>query len=99
MKFQKNINETTLYIDIEGRLDTLTAPAFEDEIKEDLAVVNEVVMNCEKLEYTTSAGLRVILEIQQIMEDKDGVLKLRNVNKDILEILEFTGFLSFLVIE
>lgn len=99
MKTQKIINGTTLHLIIEGRLDTLTAPVFEEEVKQDLANANEVIMECEKLEYTTSAGLRVILEIQQIMEDKNGVLRMRNVNKDILEIFEFTGFLDFLVIE
>lgn len=99
MKIEKSINKTTLSVSIEGRLDTLTSPAFEEEIRDDLDSVNKVIMECENLEYTTSAGLRVILEIQQAMEDKGGFLKMRNVNKAIMEVLEFTGFLEFIVIE
>lgn len=99
MNVNKQRNGTTLTVAIEGRLDTLTAPILEELLTEALEGVTEVVLDCEKLEYTSSAGLRVILEIQQTMEDRGGVTKLIHVNEVVLEVLEFTGFLDFLVIE
>lgn len=99
MKVQKSIGNSTLFIAPEGRLDMMTSPIFEKCFRNDLGTVREVVLECKNLEYVTSAGLRAILEIQQAMEDKGGVLRLRNVNEAIMEILEVTGFMDFIVIE
>lgn len=99
MKVQKSIENFTLYIAPEGRLDTFSSSSFEECFKDDLEAVHEVVLECKNLEYATSAGLRVMLEVQQMMEDKGGVLRLRNVNEAIMEILEVTGFMDFVEIE
>ena len=97
-----NINKTVegkaLNVSLEGRLDTTTAPKLEAELKESLNGVTEVVLDFEKLEYISSAGLRVLLSAQKIM-NKQGSMKLIHVNDTIQEIFEVTGFSDILTIE
>ena len=98
MVINKTQNGTTLNIALEGRLDTTTAPQLEAELKSDLADVTSLVMDFEKLEYISSAGLRVLLSAQKIM-NKQGEMKLIHVNDVINEIFEVTGFSDILNIE
>lgn len=97
-----NINKTlegkTLTVALEGRLDTTTAPQLEAELKSALPDVTSLVMDFEKLEYISSAGLRVLLSAQKIM-NKQGEMKLIHVNDVINEIFEVTGFSDILNIE
>ena len=97
-----NITKTTengkLALTLEGRLDTVTAPSLEAELKASLEGVSELTMDFEKLEYISSAGLRVLLAAQKEM-NKKGVMKLTHVNETIREIFEVTGFLDILTIE
>ena len=97
-----NINKVSegekLTVDLEGRLDTSTAPQLENELKESIGSVKELVMNFSKLEYISSAGLRVLLSAQKIM-NKQGSMKLTHVNDVIGEIFEVTGFSDILTIE
>lgn len=97
MKIYKKSQDKTLVLKIEGRLDTLTAPELEVELG-DLSGVDELVIDMDKLEYISSAGLRVILKAQKIMNEK-GALKLRNVGENVMEVFEITGFSDFLTIE
>ena len=90
-------NEKTVYM-LEGRLDTVTAPDLEKELKTALDGVKELVLDFEKLEYISSAGLRVLLAAQKTMT-KQGEMKLIHVNKTIMEIFEVTGFSDILTIE
>ena len=83
---------------LEGRLDTTTAPQLEAVMKETLDQVTELTLDFEKLEYISSAGLRVLLSAQKIM-NKQGHMVIRNVNEDIMEIFEVTGFSDILDIE
>ena len=83
---------------LEGRLDTTTAPQLETEVKGELTGVTELVLDLTRLEYLSSAGLRVILTAQKIM-NRQGRLVIRGANKTILEIFEITGFLDILTIE
>ena len=83
---------------LEGRLDTITAPSLEAELKSSLDGVSELTMDFEKLEYISSAGLRVLLAAQKEM-NKKGVMKLTHVNETIREIFEVTGFLDILTID
>ncbi len=96
-----NINKTTqgsaLTIALEGRLDTTTAPQFEAEIKNSLPGVTDLTLDFEKLEYLSSAGLRVILAAQKTM-NKQGKMKVCNVNETIMEVFEVTGFVDILTI-
>ena len=90
-------NEKPVYM-LEGRLDTVTAPDLEKELKASLDGVKELVLDFEKLEYISSAGLRVLLAAQKTMT-KQGEMKLIHVNETIMEIFEVTGFSDILTIE
>ena len=83
---------------LEGRLDTLTAPDFEKALKEAVPGVSELTLDFEKLEYISSAGLRVLLTAQKIM-DAQGKMKLVHVCGRIMDIFELTSFVNVLTIE
>ena len=89
---------TTLSIALEGVLDTQAAPKLEELINEKIADATEVKFDLVNLEYLTSAGLRVLLTAQQEMEAKDGLMTLSNVNDEIMEIFDMTGFTDVLTI-
>lgn len=97
-----NINQTIqngeAVFALEGRLDTITAPELERELKGSLEGVSSLTLDFEKLDYISSAGLRVLLAVHKLMA-KQGGMKLRNVNGTIQEIFEVTGFSSILTIE
>lgn len=98
MTVTKNLNGTTLDVAIEGRVDTTTAPTLEKEIKDSIADAKDLVLDFAKVEYISSAGLRVLLSCQKIMA-KQGSMKLINVGDDIMEIFEVTGFTDILTID
>ena len=87
-----------LTVALEGRLDTVTAPELEKRFKEALPGATELVMDFEKLDYISSAGLRVLLSAQKTM-NRQGSMKLIHVSESIMEILEVTGFSDILTIE
>ena len=99
MKIEKNLNEKNLVVALEGRLDTGTAPQLEAEMKNAVtAEVNSVTFDCAKLEYISSAGLRVLLSAQKVM-NRQGSMTVTHVNETIMEIFEVTGFSDILNIE
>lgn len=95
LKIEKKNTETLALV---GRLDTVTAPELEAEISAILPTVESLVLDMEKLEYISSAGLRVILKTQKALTQKAG-LKLINVSDDVREVFDITGFSDFLTIE
>ena len=98
MNIVKTNEGTKLTLALEGRLDTTTAPQLEAEVKGSLDGVTELVMDFSQLEYLSSAGLRVILAAQKLM-NKQGKMVIRHVNETILEVFEVTGFIDILTIE
>ena len=98
MNITKNKEGSKLTVVLEGRLDTVTAPQLEDALKDSTDSVKELVFDLEKLEYISSAGLRVLLSMQKIM-NKQGSMKIRGANENIMEIFEVTGFVDILTIE
>ena len=98
MIIEKNLNGTTLTVAISGRLDTTTAPQLEAEFKQSIAGVEKLVLDFAALEYLSSAGLRVLLAAQKVM-NKQGEMIIKNVNETINEIFEVTGFIDILTIE
>ena len=98
MTIDKKQNGSALSIALEGRLDTTTAPELEAELKSSLNGVSELVFDFEKLDYISSAGLRVLLSTQKIM-NKQGSMKILHVNDMIMEVFEVTGFSDILTIE
>ena len=98
MTIEKNLNGTELTIVITGRLDTTTAPQLEAEFKQSISGVEKLVLDFTALEYLSSAGLRVLLAAQKVM-NKQGEMIIKNVNETINEIFEVTGFIDILTIE
>ena len=97
-----NINKTKdgaiLTVALDGRLDTMTAPQLEEVLCTSTDDVEKLILDLEKLEYISSAGLRVILSAQKRM-NKQGRMTVRKVKPEIMEIFEVTGFLDILNIE
>ena len=91
-------NGNALMLALEGRLDTTTAPELDEVIKTSLEGITDLTMDLEKLEYLSSAGLRVLLSAQKTM-NKQGAMTVRNVNETIMEIFEVTGFSEILTIQ
>ena len=98
MTIEKNITGTSAALKIIGRLDTTTAPELEATIDACIAGINELVLDCSALEYISSAGLRVILKAQKLM-NAQGNMKLTHVNETIMEVFDITGFADILTIE
>ena len=98
MTINKQQNGSVLTIAVQGRLDTTTAPDLEKEIKNGLDGVTELIMDFEKLDYISSAGLRVLLSAQKQMS-KQGSMKVIHVNELVMEVFEVTGFTDILTIE
>lgn len=97
MEIKTERNEGKLTVSLEGRLDTTTAPELEVAIK-DLDGVTELIIDMAKLEYISSAGLRVLLAAQKVM-NKQGSMLIKNVCSDIMEVFEITGFTDILTID
>ena len=96
IEIKKNTEETI--IEIVGRLDTITAPALDKTINEDIEDTKNLVLDLKGMEYISSAGLRVILGAQKKMQ-KVGSMKLVNVRDTVMDVFEMTGFADILVIE
>ena len=96
IEIKKNAAETT--IEIVGRLDTITAPALDKTINEDIGDTKNLVLDVKGMEYISSAGLRVLLSAQKKMQ-KIGSMKVKNVCAEVMDVFEMTGFADILVIE
>ena len=96
IEIKKNAAETT--IEIVGRLDTITAPALDKTINEDLGDTKNLVLDVKGMEYISSAGLRVFLVVQKKMQ-KIGSMKITGVCEEVMEVFEMTGFADILTIE
>ena len=90
--------ETETIIEIVGRLDTITAPALDKTINEDIGDTKNLVLDVKGMEYISSAGLRVLLSAQKKMQ-KIGSMKVTGVCAEVMEVFEMTGFADILVIE
>ena len=98
LNITKSIDNNVADFALEGRLDTVTAPELEKELQASLDGVTELRLDFEKLDYISSAGLRVLLSAQKQM-NAQGSMKLYHVNETIMEIFEVTGFSEILTIE
>ena len=98
MTIEKKINGEAVTLVVSGRLDTQTAPELENELDAVLNGIKELTFDMSNLEYVSSAGLRVILKAQKVMNTQ-GSMKLTGVNDCIMEVFDITGFLDILTIE
>lgn len=97
MTIDTNKNGTNAVVALAGRLDTTTAPELENSLKETLDGCTELVFDFAKVEYVSSAGLRVLLATQKVM-NKQGSMIIKNVDSAIMEVFEITGFVDILTI-
>lgn len=98
MVINKNAEGAKLTLALQGRLDTTTAPQLEAELKASIDNVSELTFDFAELEYISSAGLRVLLSAQKTMT-KQGSMVVRNVNADIMDVFDLTGFADILTIK
>ncbi len=98
MEIRKKKDGSSLTLELEGRLDTTTAPELEAELNQSLDGVTALTLDMGQLAYLSSAGLRVILTAQKRM-NKQGSMVVRHVNETIMEVFEVTGFVNILNIE
>ena len=98
MEIKKDKNGSAMKLTVSGRLDTTTAPDLEKEVRDSIEGVDELTFDFEGLEYISSAGLRVLLATQKIM-NKQGTMKVVSVSGPVMEVFEITGFSEILTIE
>ena len=96
IEIKKNVDE--LVFEITGRLDTITAPALDKTINENLEGFKSLILDFKNLEYVSSAGLRVLLGAQKKMQ-QIGSMKVTNVCEEVMGVFEMTGFADILTIE
>jgi anti-sigma B factor antagonist len=98
LNINKNTENGETVLALEGRLDTVTAPDLENALKDVISDLKNLTLDFSKLEYVSSAGLRVLLSAQKIIANK-GEMKIKNLNETVKEIFEVTGFSDILTIE
>ena len=98
LNVNKTVENKIATVSLEGRLDTVTAPELEKALRESFDGLSDLTLDFSGLEYISSAGLRVLLTAQKTM-NRQGSMKLTNVNETIMEIFEVTGFSDILTIE
>ena len=98
MKIEKNVKNGKACFALEGRLDTTTAPELEKELQNEIEGITALTLDLSKLDYISSAGLRVLLSAHKAMSRK-GCMKVTNVNEVVREVFDVTGFSDILDIE
>ncbi len=98
MKIERQLSGDTLTLSLEGRLDTMTSPELEKELNASLDSAQSLILDFSKLDYISSAGLRVLLYAHKAMSGKGG-MKVTNVNEIVQEVFEVTGFADVLTVE
>jgi anti-sigma B factor antagonist len=98
MKIEIKRNAQEVVMEVEGRLDTITAPTLDNTINENIHDLETLILDFKGLEYISSAGLRVLLSTQKKMQ-KLGSMRVRSVREEIMDVFEMTGFADILTIE
>ncbi len=98
LNISMDTNGSELIVNLEGRLDTSTSPQLENDLKANIDGVNNLIFDIKDLQYISSAGLRVLLSAQKIM-NKQGSMVIRNSSEEVKEIFDVTGFSDILTIE
>ena len=98
MKITMNRKDNELIVALEGRLDSLSALDLDKKLDSELDGIEKLIFEFEKLEYISSAGLRILLSVYSTMESR-GKMIVRNINRNVKSVFEITGFLAFINIE
>ena len=96
MKIKKQLENSTLTVVLIGRLDAVTAMDLDKELKTSLNGVKELIFDLAQLDYIASAGLRILLKYQKLMDKNGNEMKIKNVKVEVKEVLDMTGFSDFL---
>ena len=99
MDINKIVNENSLTVEINGRIDTQTAPALQQELEESIEGIDELILDFNNVSYISSAGLRTIVTAQNWMDNKNGTMIIRGAKKNIINVFKVTGFDTFLTLE
>ena len=99
LNINKTVEEAKAVVALEGRLDTVTAPELESELMGVIENIDELTLDFGGLDYISSAGLRVLLSAQKMMNKKEGAMKIVKVKDVIMDIFDMTGFLDILTVE
>ena len=99
MEIEKKYNDKELTIEVGNRIDTVTAPDFENEIMDEMGKFDSLILDLEKLEYISSAGLRVLVLVQKKLQPEGIPFVIINVNDTIKEIFSMSGFDKMLTIK
>jgi anti-sigma B factor antagonist len=99
MEVKFNKQDSNLTVVISGNIDTVTAPELDAKLQENITGIKDLILDFAAVDYISSAGLRVILMTNQLMEDVDGNMTVKNVNEDVRDVFEMTGFDSLLNLE
>lgn len=99
MEIEKKYNDKELTIEVGNRIDTVTAPDFENEIMDEMGKFDSLILDLEKLEYISSAGLRVLVLVQKKLQPENIPFVIINVNDTIKEIFSMSGFDKILTIK
>ena len=92
MNIQKNLEGEKMTVILDGELNTLTAPKLQSALQDDLDQITELTIDLSAVRYISSAGLRVILEAEQELEDRGGGVTVRGAREEVREVFEVTGF-------
>ena len=91
MNLKRKTDGTAMTVTVTGRIDTATAPEFEQGVKPYLGNITELTLDFKEVNYVSSAGLRALLSLQKTMM-KQGEMKLVNVCEAVVDVFEVTGF-------
>lgn len=98
MELKKTTQGTALHIAISGRIDTTTAPQLEAELRSGVSGITELYLDFTDVVYISSAGLRVLLAAQKVM-NRQGKMVISHVNETVMDVFDVTGFVDILTIE
>ncbi len=98
MEFEKTQDGSVLKVSLVGELDSMNTPELEEKLIKEIDGVKELIFDLDKLEYISSAGLRVLLQMQKTMKSQ-GSMVIRNTNEDVMDIFKVTGFIRLLNLE
>ena len=97
MTIDSKLNGTELTLSLDGRLDSSTAFQLDDVVKKHIDGVTKLTFDFASLDYLASAGLRVLLNAQKVM-NKQGSMEIINVNESVRDVLALTGMLDILTV-
>ena len=99
MTISKNESVDSITIAIEGRLDKISSPMLDEELKKEIEKKKNIVIDLKNLQYISSAGLRILIAYEKQLKAIGKTLEVTNVNADVMNILSVTGFIYILNIK